>query len=688
MREKMKNGWVSGISALLALALLLGGCGTPVEETTQTTQQPTGEVQETVATEPAPTAPPDGNPGDVTCQGSYTAEGGALNAVADTCVASVNGIALTNSQLQIYYWMEVAAYRAAEHEVAPDFDQPLDTQLCDLDETAVTWQQYFLQRALNTWHSLQALSIRGQEVPLELEEAYQPSETNHEKNLEDTMPALAYLYGYYNKYFTPNEMHQAYLDSLPDMLEALAVGNGFADLNAQVQDMAGTGTDSEDLIAYATLYNWDYMYYTQLTYDMELTAEEVEAYFAENEAAYAEAGITWDSGKYVDFRHVLLIPEGAVVAEDGTVTASEEAWEDCLLRAQVMKNEYWKRKESRIAELANKESADVGSALNGGLYSGVHKGQMTEALDTWLFAEERKAGDREIIKTDCGYSFVYFSSSEDIWYAEAEADLLAKMADDLVVEAMETYPMEVSYELICLGEAACTGESITADEILYADVAHERYPTAPLFLQQDYPNTKYGAYPIASWGCGITTMAMLASYMTDNEWTPPELCKIYGYYCAERGTNIVMYDDVPAELGFYLQEREWNWDEIVAAIQNGQVVACLQYAGYWTKGGHFILMEKVNEDGTIVVRDSNLFNYGSLSGHQIDGHEPSVITPKGAYYWIYQHKITRIPACVRCDDTDHEGVPSALFAEDYLCAKCRTAVSRRDRFIHACEAVK
>lgn len=685
MRERKKTGRRAGLLFALALAAALCGCTAQEEATLPSTE---ASVPETIVTEPAPTAPPDGNSGDVTCQGSYTADSGTLAAEADTCVASINDSTLTNSQLQIYYWAEVAAYREAGHEVNPDYSQSLDTQLCDLDETAITWQQYFLQRALNTWHSHQALAIRAVEVPLELEEAYQPNETNHEKYLADTMPALKYLYGYYNDYYEPNEMHQEYLDNLPTLLEELAAANGFGDLQAQVLDMAGSGATVEDLIAWAELYNRDYMYYTQLTYDMELTAEEVEAYFTEHEAAYAESGITRDSGKNVDFRHVLLIPEGATVAADGTVTATEEAWEDCLLEAQTLLNQYWKKKESRFAELANATSADVGSALNGGLYSGVSQGQMTQALDEWLFAPEREAGDKEIIRTACGYHIVYFSASVDIWYAQAEADLLAEQTNALVTDAMEAYPLTVDYSLICLGEAACSGEAITEADVLYPDIAHERFPTAPLFLQQDYPNTKYGAYPIASWGCGITTMAMLASYMTDEEWTPPELCKIYGYYCAERGTNIVMYDDVPAELGFFLQEREWNWDEIVAAIENGQVVACLQYKGYWTKGGHFILMEKVNEDGTIVVRDSNLFNYGSLSGHQIDAHEPSVITPQGAYYWIYQHKITRIPACVRCDDTDHQGVPSAMFAGDYYCAKCQTAMARRDRFLNACEMVK
>ena len=56
--------------------------------------------------------------------------------------------------------MEVASYRQAAHETAPDFDKPLDTQPCEIDTSVASWQQYFLKRALNSWHSALALSLQ------------------------------------------------------------------------------------------------------------------------------------------------------------------------------------------------------------------------------------------------------------------------------------------------------------------------------------------------------------------------------------------------------------------------------------------------------------------------------------------------------------------------------------------------
>ena len=142
-------------AALCAVMLLQGltGCGKkpPVKETTVPSTAET-----TQPTVPA-TVPRDGNPGDVTCKGSYTADSVDASAV----VATLGDEKLTNGQLQVYYWMEVASYRQAAQETAPDFDKPLDTQPCEIDDSVANWQQYFLKRALLSWHSAQALSLQS-----------------------------------------------------------------------------------------------------------------------------------------------------------------------------------------------------------------------------------------------------------------------------------------------------------------------------------------------------------------------------------------------------------------------------------------------------------------------------------------------------------------------------------------------
>ena len=652
---------------ILLLAGLLCSCGqTPEGETTSPESTAAVSVPETVAA----TIPADGNPDDITCKGSYT--GDAAEEAQQAVVATVGGLELTNGQLQAYYWMEVAAWQAAGHDVSPDFDLPLDTQVCELDDTATTWQQYFLQRALNTYHSAQALVLQGDAEGLPTEEAYQPNKENHEIYLTDK-PATSVLYGY-NEGFTPNELHQAYLDEIPSLLEELAAEYGFSDADALAQGAAGT--TAEALTAYTELYNRGYMYFTNLSYYISVTDEEVAAYFEENRDAFAEAGITEASGKYVDIRQILVLS-----SSESDASAAQEVLDTYY--ANLEKNKHVLQKttaDAIFAELANKQSQDESTALDGGLYQQLRKGQLIDELDQWVFDDSRQSGDVTLIHTDIGGHILFYRGSQDIWYAEAEQALTAEKMADLIAAAREAYPMTVDYSAIELGtvDTLC----VTPDDLLYPDVAHQRYPVVQLYLQQDYPTTMYGAYKITSHGCGITTMAMLATYMTDTELTPPTLCPIYEGYCFRSGTDGSLFTNAPAELGFYLKEKTFDWREAYAAMEEGYLVVVVQQKGYWTRGGHYLVLEKLNEEGLVQVRDSNIYNYGKLHGHADDLFSFSTVTPAGMCYWIYDYKITAIPACSRCGD--HEVSDTSILSEDYICEKCAPAILRRESYLTAC----
>lgn len=656
------------LAFLLAAALMLGlltGC----QE--QETEAPSTAPSEAVETLPAATVPADGDPNDVTCKGSYSGSADTMKVVARAGDGE-----LTNGLLQVFYWAEAAAYRKSGQEPAPDFARPLDTQACPIDDSVASWQQYFLKRALNAWHSAQALVQQAAEVPRPTEAAYQPVAEKHAEMMTG-MPAAKILYGY-NPSNAPNSMHQAYLDNIPAMLETLALEKGFADAGAMAGEAFGATT--ENLNAYAQLLNRGYMYFTTLSYDIPTEALP--------EAQSDE--------RYVDFRQVLVYPkhpdnpwrreavEEAVIGPNGRVSASEELWTVGQGEAQKILDK-WKHDrfsgEATFAELARKTSADAGSAVDGGLYRQVKQGQLPEALEAWCFDPARKAGDTAVIRTEFGLHLVYFVRSTDISAETAWEAALAGAQADLITDARERYPMEVDYASIALGEGSGT---VGAEEILYPDVAHERYPEVPLYLQQDYPDTMYGDYPIRSHGCGITTMAMLASYMTDTELTPPEMCERYGRYSHKNGTDGMMFNRVPAELGFYLREKTYDPKVAKQALEDGYILVVVQTKGFWTRGGHYLLLEKMNEDGRIQVRDSNLLNYGRLEDHKIDSFEWSTIPKDCKGYWIFENKIKTVPACVRCGNP--EELPQGLSPEGYICGKCENAMLRRNAYLTGIEA--
>lgn len=135
-------------------------------------------------------------------------------------------------------------------------------------------------------------------------------------------------------------------------------------------------------------------------------------------------------------------------------------------------------------------------------------------------------------------------------------------------------------------------------------------------------------------------------------------------------------------MGFYFLEKTYDGREAKAALEKGHLVVCVQHKGYWTRGGHYIVLEHMDEDGLIQVRDSNIYNYSRIRAHVDDRHTWGSITASGDGFWIYEDKITRIPACSRCGT--REGQMAGMLEADYICEKCAPALLRRNAYLTFC----
>lgn len=352
---------------------------------------------------------------------SYTVSDQKAQQKADVVVATLGDAKLTNGELQVYYQMEVVEFLNQFGYYLSyfglDYTKPLDQQACMLLE-GYTWQQFFLESALNTWKQSQALAMKAAETGFQLDSLYQIE-----------------------------------LDSLEQDLTNAALQSGYASAEELLHAQCGANTSFARYQSYmSTMYNAIF-FMSQEVGKVETPSNEALAdYFAANKESLESQGIKQDGSYTVDVRHILLKVEGGVENADGTITFADEALAaEAYAEAQRLLEEYQADPtETHFADLAKEHTAD-GNGAQGGLYTGVYVGQMVKTFEDWCFDESRQPGDTGIVATKFGYHIMYFSArGEDTWLTKTRqaymAELEQKMEDDIIAQ----YELEVSYGKIAL----------------------------------------------------------------------------------------------------------------------------------------------------------------------------------------------------------------------------------------------
>lgn len=418
------------IALLLAVIMVLSmaACGknqgdaTPDEPT-----NPTDEATQDEATQSTDFTPyvPELGEGFLS-KTSYTADTQEVMDNRELVVATLGDKELTLGVLQIYYWMSVYGflnqYGAYASYFGLDLTQPLDQQ--QYPDGDYTWQQYFLNYAVDTWHSYQGLADQAaaENSPMD--------------------PEL-----------------QAELDGLEASLSQSAQEKGYDTVEDLLHAEVCPGITYEDYYTYQSVYYTGYSHYMYRCDTMEITDDMIETYFDENEEAFAESEITKDEGKVVDVRHILICPEGGTTGEDGSTTYSDDEWAAAETKAQkVLK--LWEngaKDEAFFAELAELHTEDPGSAETGGLYEDVKTGDMVEEFDAWCFDENRKYGDTGIVRTTYGYHVMFYSGEEALWIYEGREAVRSEKISEFVTAAVEANELNADYEKMILGHVDLAG---------------------------------------------------------------------------------------------------------------------------------------------------------------------------------------------------------------------------------------
>lgn len=431
------------IALFLVLSLclsLFAACGqaetdeAPTEPTTAPTTEPSTQATE----EDADSETFAYGENDVTAKADYavTVASPASDAMQLPIAVNAEGeTAMTNSDLQVYYWLVFYDFMSIYGNYAAyfglDYNKPLAQQPSMMENR--TWEQYFLESAM----------------------------TQFAKNY--AMAMAAYAEGY-----TLSEEDQAMIDDLADPQGEFAtesMGYGFESAEAYVQANFGMGVDIDTYQDYMRLYYaaFDYNSSNEALFREAATDELMETYYLENAESFAESRVL--NVNNVTVRHILIGPEG----EPDVVTGqySEEAW----AAAEAKINDIYARwqenpTEENFSAMATELTHDTASAESGGLYEDFTTNAMVPTFSDWCFDQTRQPGDTGIVKSDYGYHLIYFVEQTETrgWLEIVREQYVNEQLSALVAAAVEQYPIKVDYAQIRIFDMITYSLSLTEED--------------------------------------------------------------------------------------------------------------------------------------------------------------------------------------------------------------------------------
>ena len=146
----------------------------------------------------------------------------------------------------------------------------------------------------------------------------------------------------------------------------------------------------------------------------------------------------------VTVRHILLsVPAAGDTDEDAEAKNAEN---DANVKQKVDEiYAQWQKNptEDNFAALAEDNSADTGSAVEGGLIEKISKDSTVEEFDAWCFDPARKSGDTGIVRTSYGYHIIYFVKTDvAAWKVAVISTISSENVTKYMEDIVEPYPIK------------------------------------------------------------------------------------------------------------------------------------------------------------------------------------------------------------------------------------------------------
>lgn len=130
--------------------------------------------------------------------------------------------------------------------------------------------------------------------------------------------------------------------------------------------------------------------------------------------------------------------------------------------------------------------------------------------------------------------------------------------------------------------------------------------TMPKYFQTDaqWNGVRFGTSTIGKSGCGVCSLSMVISYWTGKEVTPKILVeRCHSYYVKGSGASWSMIPAIASQYNLRCKDLGTSKEAMVEELKKGHTIIAIMHQGYFTKGGHFIVLRAIDKNGNISVND-------------------------------------------------------------------------------------
>lgn len=168
---------------------------------------------------------------------------------------------------------------------------------------------------------------------------------------------------------------------------------------------------------------------------------------------------------------------------------------------------------------------------------------------------------------------------------------------------------------------------------------HKEYIAGYIYFNQGDSAWNQNGYCIAKAGCGPTSMAVVITSLT-GKWVTPLDTAIWGYqhgFYSREGSAHEMIPAMAAAYGLRCQGVGTDYQEIKNALKAGKPVVCLMGPGYFTRGGHFMVLVAIDNNDCVTVADVGSRTRSAYKYRLADFIAQSKGASAGGPFWIMSY---------------------------------------------------